>query len=446
MALLHNFSIRIAGALAILAFIGTTRAQPGPMPDRKVDVKLQAEVIDSVMAAFRDYYIFPDVAARMEKSIRLRYKRGEYKEINSLREFARQLTLDLRQVSKDRHIGVMFIPDAEMGRFANPSPADDSAEIAEVRRKNFGFRKLEILSGDVGYLDLTGFIDARYASATAIAAMNYLGNSDAIIFDLRENGGGSPTMIQLICSYLFDEPTHLNDFYSRKADDTKQFWTQASVIGPRLAETPVYILTSDFTFSAAEEFTYDLQVLKRATVVGDTTGGGAHPVGGHFWPNLNVGARIPDARAVNPVTHTNWEGSGIVPDIVVPAEAALDRAHLEALKKIKESTSDSSRLYSLDWSITRLKVKLGYIHVDTSTFVDYVGTYGPRQVKLEGGTLVYQREDRPVYKLIPAGDDMFLLDGLDFFQIRFERDDSGRVTRFVGLYDDGQTDFNDRTN
>ena len=168
------------------------------------------------------------------------------------------------------------------------SPTDNEAELAQLRRENFYFERVERLDGNVGYLDFRQFVDARLAGATAVAAMNFLSNCDAIIIDLRQNGGGEPSMIQLLTSYFFDEPKHINSFYVRYSDSIEQFWTQAYVPGKKMPDVPLYVLTSSYTFSGAEEFTYNLKNLKRATIIGETTGGGAHPVSDRYFPTLNV--------------------------------------------------------------------------------------------------------------------------------------------------------------
>jgi C-terminal processing protease CtpA/Prc len=163
--------------------------------------------------------------------------------------------------------------------------------------------------------------------------MTFLSHVDAIIFDLRENGGGDPRMVAMISSYLFDKPTHLNDLYNRKEDFTTQYWTLPYVPGTTLADKPAFVLTSKSTFSGAEEFTYNLKNLKRATIVGETTGGGAHPVAGHrIDDHFMIG--VPYARAVNPISRTNWEGTGVEPDVAVKAADALEKAEELAISKM----------------------------------------------------------------------------------------------------------------
>jgi C-terminal processing protease CtpA/Prc len=219
--------------------------------------------------------------------------------------------------------------------------------LAFQKKTNAGFVKIERLPGNVGYLELHGFMPG--AEEPAAAAMNFLAGTDALIIDLRNNRGGGPQAVTLLCSYFFDEkPVHLNSLFWRKDNRTDDFWTLKSVAGKRYLGKDIYILTSKRTFSAAEEFAYDLQCLKRATLVGETTGGGAHPggmapLGEHFM------AFIPMGRAINPITKTNWEGKGVKPDIAVPADKALETAHQRAIEQLlKNGDQETGRLIEMD--------------------------------------------------------------------------------------------------
>jgi C-terminal processing protease CtpA/Prc len=275
--------------------------------------------------------------------------------------------------------------------------------------------------------------------------MGFLAGSDALIFDLRENGGGSPSMIQLLISYLMStEPTHLNDFYIRKGDKTRQFWTQAWVPGARLPDVPVFVLTSSRTFSAAEEFTYNLKNLKRATLVGETTGGGAHPVDLYRVKKYPVAVRLPFGRAVNPISGTNWEGTGVEPDVKVPAAEALDVAHARALAAVAEKATDPEQKASVEFIRGVMEDRRKPASLSAAELQAYAGTYGPRTISLEEGALWYQRGKNRKMRLQPVGQDRFLVGDLNDFRIRFERDAGGGIQRLIASYFDGNEERNTR--
>jgi hypothetical protein len=441
-------SIVIITAIALLIFAPQAISQAQDMEDKNIDSKMQAEIIDSIAQALNEVYVFPDVAKKMEKYLRSQYKSKKYADLTGMRSFTKKLTEDLEEISKDKHLGVHFVSDKTIAeKVKNDTLTDDAKreQLEEARRDNFGFKEVKILEGNVGYVDFRFFAEAENAGMTAIAAMNFLAYTDAIIFDIRQNGGGNPSMIQLISSYLFDESVHLNDFYVRKSDSYHQFWTPDHVQGPRLSHVDVYVLTSSRTFSGAEEFAYNIKNMKRGTLVGETTGGGAHPIERRLFSNLNCYMSLPFGRAVNPISGTNWEGTGVAPDIETPQDQALDMAHLEALKKLKEKTTDEDRLALLQWVIDGKNVRLHPVEIEVSQLQKYVGVFGPRTVTLENGCLYYERENRPKYKLIPMGNDIFMLDGLDYFRLSFKPNAEGKYDEVVGLYDDGHSDRNPRT-
>jgi hypothetical protein len=438
-----------SGAALVLVMILTLAisAMGQQPPDKPVTPAKQGEIIDSVCKTLNEVYVFPDVAKNMEKHVRKLYKNRRYANITGLRQFGDTLTADLLSICHDKHLGVRFVPDGMVAQLSQDTLTDEGRkrEQEQLQRNNYYFKEVKILNGNVGYLKFNQFAGAADAGATAIASLNFLAYTDAIIIDLRENGGGDPSMIQLITSYFVKEPTHLNSFYIRRTGATDQFWTQAWVPGPRMTETDLYVLTSNYTFSGAEEFTYNMKNLKRATIIGETTGGGAHPVERHLYANLNFGIQIPFGRAVNPITNTNWEGTGIAPDIAVPQDKALTTAHTEALKKLRERTTDELAKASLTWAIDGLQAGLNPIRVDNALLQKYAGKYGPRSITLENGVLFYQREGRPKYKMSPISNDTFSLDELNSFRLKFVTNQNGAVTEVVGQYDDGHTDASPRT-
>jgi CubicO group peptidase (beta-lactamase class C family) len=324
-----------------------------------IDAATRTEVIEGAIKALNDTYVFPEVAAKMEQSIRGRVARKEYDNVNDAGIFARLLTTHLQEISHDKHLRIML---SEGSRFSGPP--QQQREMAAKR--NYGFEKAERLSGNIGYIDLRGFEPAGLASDTATAAMNFLANTDALIFDLRQNGGGDPAMVAFLTSYLFDKRTHLNSIYSRPANSTQEFWTREDVPGKKYGNKPVYVLTSSYTFSAGEEFTYNLQSLKRATIIGETTGGGAHPVQPRQLGKLFT-ITVPFARSINPITKTNWEGVGVKPDLAVSADNALKVAHLAGLKAIQPTVSDARLTEQLKVLIENLQKEVGEIAMPVTT-------------------------------------------------------------------------------
>jgi retinol-binding protein 3 len=348
--------IRVAALATLLLLLqpGTRAAQyAGGAPDPAVDAVTKQRVIDGAVEHLKNAYIFADVAEKMAAAIRDRAARNEYDAITGSRAFANALTTHLQEVSKDKHLQVLFNAETFPERGTPTSEEIDRMRAAE-RRGNYFFQRAERLDGNVGYIELRGFSGFPDAGPTAVAAMSFVAGTDALIFDLRANGGGSPAMIGLLSSYLFDEVVHLNDFYIRERDEHRQFWTSPHIQGQRYGITkPVYVLTSNRTFSAAEEFTYNLKNLKRVIVVGETTGGGAHP-GGVRRITDHFGIWVPNGRAINPITNTNWEGTGIEPDIKVASPDALKAAHLDALEKLRTMATDSRHQQELDRAITML--------------------------------------------------------------------------------------------
>jgi C-terminal processing protease CtpA/Prc len=285
----------------------------------------------------------------METAIRDRVKRKEYDAVTSSQSFAELLTAHLQEVSKDKHLRVRYSYDPLPVRKDDQPTAQEVTQYRTYNRTmNYGFQKVERLPGNIGYIDLLGFLDPEEGGDTVAAAMTLLANTDAMIIDLRQNGGGSPEMVQLICSYFFEgEPVHLNDLYFRPTDSTHQYWTLPHVPGKRYVGKDLYVLTSHRTFSGAEEFSYNLKNLKRATVVGETTGGGAHP-GDMVRLNDNFGMFLPVGRAINPITKTNWEGRGVAPDVACPADQALKVAHIAAMKKAAAACADPDRKANIE--------------------------------------------------------------------------------------------------
>jgi hypothetical protein len=407
-----------------------------------IDKAEQNEVIAKICDILNKNYVYPETAKKMSDYISDKLKKGEYDSLTSATNFAAQVMEDLRKISNDKHIGVSYDPKTvKLLREEKKKHEPETPEkyLKQLRKNNFGFKEVKILDGNVGYLDLRQFALTKYAGETAVGAMNFLAHCDALIIDIRKNGGGNPDMIQLITSYFYDqeEPIHLNSFYWRDIDKTVQFWTLPYIPGNKMADIDIYVLTSRQTFSAAEEFCYNLKNLKRATLIGETTGGGAHP-GGPMIINDSFLIWVPKGRAINPITNTNWEGVGVKPDIEVPQEDALKTAHLKALEKLAANAKNEDDKFTYNWYIDSLKIELNPVEVEPAILKSYAGKYGPRAITFENGELYYQLENRPKYKMIPLSKELFVLKGIPSYRIKFIME-KGQVNALMGFYDNGET-------
>ena len=304
-----------------------------------VDKKYVESVVDKTTRMLNEFYVFPEVANKASLQLIAEMKKGKFDRITAFDSLAREITKELQSVTKDKHLRVVYRP-AQKGRPETPGENDliDMLISRQERSRidNGGFAEAKILEGNIGYLDIRFFPSVKEGAAFADAYISLLANADALIIDLRKNGGGNPSMVQYLCSYFFDKPTHLNSIYYRSGNDTTEYWTLEDLNGNhKLPEIPLFILTSSYTFSGAEEFSYNMLTQKRATIVGETTGGGANP-GGTMRINEQLIIFIPGGTAINPVTGINWEGTGVKPDVAVPSGEALAKAQELALKAAKE--------------------------------------------------------------------------------------------------------------
>jgi C-terminal processing protease CtpA/Prc len=292
------------------------------------------ETVRAVARVIREKYVFPDRALAMATVLLEGLPR--YQGLAEP-ELCEALTADLHAVYADLHLSVVYRPDS-------PAPEDGDSFVAWVRSRADGVSKVEHLKGNVGLFDLRNIMGPELVGETIAAAFTMLRHTEALILDLRGNRGGSPDGAAYFCSYFLPpEPVHLNDVYSRIDDVTHQYWSWPLVPGPRYLARPLYVLTGPLTFSGGEEIAYNLQQLARAghldaTLIGETTRGGAHPTDEHVV-NPVISVQVPEARSINPFTGTNWEGIGVVPDVTIAADQAFEAAYQRALAQIRPSSS-----------------------------------------------------------------------------------------------------------
>jgi hypothetical protein len=323
---LRHYAVATLLALTLTASGAHAAAPP-------LDAAGRAGIITALARQLDDFYVYPDVATAMSQSLRAKQQAGGYDSLDNGKALADALTADLRAVSHDKHlrVGTGDNPRPMTPPSAEPTPEQEAAMLKHLTAMNFGIAKVEIMAGNIGYIDLRGFAPGKLSSPAITAAMTQVAGSDALILDMRSNGGGDPASVAWLSSYLFDSRTHLNDLVWREGNKTEEFWTDSTVPGKRFGQKkPVYVLTGPRTFSGGEEFSYDMQQTKRGTLVGETTGGGANP-GRVRMLSPYFGAFIPNGRAVNPISKTSWEGTGVIPEVKVPVDDALATAHKLAM-------------------------------------------------------------------------------------------------------------------
>jgi len=372
-----ELSLRLPSA-RLLEF--TSDAPDAPVISMPDDGSLAAEQLPSrdiavqALTLLRENYVFPELAQQVATTVGSRLAAGEYDNLDEI-TLTELLTTHLQEASGDRHLAVRLGGGPGPGgrgpgpggpgpgrRPGGPGPGgpgpggpgpgpggsepvdggpiDHEVERLMMRRMgrldNFGIRRIERLDGNIGYLDLRRVALPENAGPAIAAAMELLSGTYALIIDLRKNGGGSPGGVALWCSYLLpEEPAHLNDIFHADTGETRQFWSLPYLPGSRYLDRPVYVLTSSRTFSGGEDLCYTLQALGRAELIGETTGGGAHPTR-PFPISAAVHIAIPFARSVSPVTGTNWQGTGVIPDTQVPADEACAAAYAKALQHVTE--------------------------------------------------------------------------------------------------------------
>ncbi|MFC2086137.1 S41 family peptidase [Bacteroidota bacterium] len=341
----------------LLAFTSFMLLHVSFAQELEMDKELRKETVNQVVQMLTDKYVLPDIGKKYADLIKVNLVNGKYNNITNPHEFAEKLTVDIKEVQDDQHFRIRFDPRFIQNMRNNLEISDEERErnrerqLIDERRRNYGFQEVKILAGNIGYLKLNEFASER-ASETAIAAIGFLTYSDAIIIDIRNNNGGCSEMTKIIGSYFFsdDYPQEFSSIYNRITDKIYTYKTQTYVPGKRLVNTDLYILVSEKTFSAAEAFAYDLKHLKRATIVGERTRGGAHATKTLIVNDYFV-IDMPFARAINPITKSNWEGTGVEPDIKCEANDALQKALSIILSILIEENTDEYFLNKLGYSL-----------------------------------------------------------------------------------------------
>ena len=361
------------------------------------------DVSQIIAKQLEDNYVIQDTATKLSKLMRSKLFLSDCSRLESAEDIADFMTLELKKIANDKHLSVVYDPkwvnELKTYRSSAQTKAFSDSRAMETPSDNYGFKKVEMLDGNIGYLDIRVFSDSHLGGETLENAMKFLQHSDGIIIDLRNNFGGSPFMVTSLASYFFDLDTVLLSTFEQRANGVltqTQDWTSPYVPGPRFKDTPLYILTSSNSASAAESFSYVMKNLTRATIVGEVTAGAAHGRSAEIVNNDYI-LTLPSTRPVDPRTKDNWERKGVKPHIETSSDNALNVAYAEVLNTL--INSKSSNLHLHEWVYPLVKAKSNQYQPNQSDINKIIGTYGERKIVLKNDKLYYQYLDEPGYEI-----------------------------------------------
>lgn len=394
---------------------------------KKKLIQRAAELLDK-------YYVFPETGAELAAKIKSQLEARAYAEFTKPSQFGAAVHEDMRSVVNDGHLHLYYHPQqsAMLEEKLKAGDEDENSWWEHTTNNNYGLMKAEILAGNIGYLDIHAFAPVCFGGDRMAAAISFLSDCNALIFDLCECGGGDPFMVQLLESYLFPpEPKLLHTLEDRYKNLARQIWTLPYVPGKRMPDIPVYILTSASTFSGGEDFAYTLKHHGRAKTVGENTKGGAHTV--EFLP---VGEGfvlvLPTGQSIHPVTNSNWEGTGVAPDIDVPRARALETAHLHALETLSQHAANETKAEYYRAVRRRINIIYNPLVLSEEHLEQFTGVYGSYQALLVDGKLtIASKGQQDVWTCTPLTATRFKVD--EDYDGEFELDEDRQVTAFTWI-------------
>ncbi len=350
----NNILIKLFFLLGLTFNIFLSYAQ-----ELQLDKEIRDKTINEIALMLEENYVLPEIGASYSNHLKSNLRDGGYDKIKKPEIFVEKIMSDLNEIYEDKHLKVNYNPRYIQNIRNRPTASKEEleeerkAKIIKERKRNYGFKEIKILTGNIGYLRFDEFPSDR-GSNTIISSMGFLQYCDALIVDLRYNSGGNPEIIMLLGGYFFDEDKtfEFSGIYNRIKDKYYQQRSLLYIPGNRLSDVELFILVGPKTFSAAEAFAYDLKNLNRATIIGENTVGGAHAANS-FIVNDYFLIQMPFARPINPVTNSNWEGVGVDPDIKCDSENALQIAYEYALRKIVDKNENENYINSLGYALIR---------------------------------------------------------------------------------------------
>ncbi|MEZ5065959.1 MAG: S41 family peptidase [bacterium] len=419
---------------AMIPWLALAIATPVPASAPGLTPETRRDVIDHLDRLLDDLYVIPETADAMIARLDADLSAGRFDTETEPAHFAETLTRLLQDLSGDIHLRVSWNDPSGEAPVATPEPRRVVRRVPGSGATPRGldeiepFPRAEVLPGNVACVEVRLFSPGDHAQDAAARVMETIADADAVVFDLRRCMGGAPDMVHFITSYLYGpEPRHLLTYYhAQEAPDSA--YTLAAVPGRRRPEIPVFIVTSGFTASGGEEFTYVLQQHGRATVVGERTVGAGHGGGVHAVA-ANFEAFIPDFRPVHPVTGRGWESVGVQPDLEAPADRALDVAVREALLEIQRRHPERAPALADEIAQRDAAIERASAPVDVAKLREFAGDYGIRTIRLREDGLTIQRQGGPELRLAPAdAPDAFTVAVVPDSRLEFRRDVSGQVT------------------
>lgn len=366
----------------------------------------------------------------------------------------RALTEDMRSISKDIHIGVIENRRIPPGTVPSGGSGNTTLPAGKAMTfRNYGFQQAVRMPGNVGCIvidELAGIESESETEAwkTAEAALRFVAHVQALIIDLRDNFGGREEMAVRVLSYLFEEPTHLLTKLHRGQKEKRETWTARPGEAGNWAHVPLFVLTSRHTVSGGEMFAYVLKSRNRALIVGEKTRGAAHYT--HLFPlqDFPFTVAVPVGTAVDPVTGTNWEGTGVEPDITVEAGIAMDTAYRRALTAVLESDAPALLKQEVRWALPEVEARLDPAPPKVQNIEEYEGMYGSHKISGRDGSLYCALNEKEAKRILPMTKDLFAFEdkGMFYVRLQFVRGEAGAVSGLRLLYDTGQTQNFPRTN
>jgi hypothetical protein len=417
-----------------LSLLAVVILAPASVSAQALDRKAQQDVVSHLKVALQQNYVFPDripaIAAELDKRV-------QSQPIDS-RPFAESLAQGLVKASNDLHFSVAFDPEevAADNRAKASGETTTRAQRDSERAANFGFRDVRGLDGGLAYVRFDFFADPQYAQETAAGAMRFAEGAKGLIFDLRYNNGGVLELAQFLMSYLYpagkEQKFFDYNYKERGVRVERSQWSLAGVPGQRSGDIPVVVLTGSTSFSAAEWMAFSLQRLGRATVIGERTAGGAHPV-----TRLPIDDRfmlqVPIGQIRDPVDGKDFEGVGVTPDLVVPASAALLTAQKFLLQKRAQAGDADAK-----WALVPVEFAIAGQTPNAVDLDDAVGKYEGRTLSRTATGLAYHWRDHFVLALDPIGKDLFAVQGTDDYRFHLVRE-NGHVSGLERVWKSGET-------